>query len=97
VAAFEQEYRQHGYEASRLFIGRKQLSEILKRPHPDLWDLANAYVSAGMKEETLHTLFQGLPTHEPGLLQIRVDPDFDSIRSDPRYVELIRQIGFPNG
>jgi tetratricopeptide (TPR) repeat protein len=96
VAAFEQEYRQHGYEASRLLIGRKQLSEILKRPHPDLWELANAYVSAGMKEETLHTLFEGLPTHEPGLLQIRVDPDFDSIRNDPRYTELIRRIGFPN-
>jgi hypothetical protein len=40
-------------------------------------------------------LFQGVQIHEPGLLQIRVDPDFDSIRSDPRYAELVRQIGFP--
>jgi hypothetical protein len=57
--------------------------------------LANAYVAAGKKEETIHTLFRGLPVHEPGLLQVRVDPDFDSIRSDPRYAELVRQIAFP--
>jgi hypothetical protein len=37
-----------------------------------------------------------VPTHEPGLLQIRVDPDFDSIRNDSRYLELVRAIGFPN-
>ena len=32
---------------------------------------------------------------EPGLLQIRMDSDFDSLRSDPRHVKLVRQIGFP--
>jgi hypothetical protein len=53
-------------------------------------------VAAGMKEKTFQTLFQGLQTHEPGLLQIRVDPDFDSIRKDSRYLELVRKIGFPN-
>jgi hypothetical protein len=78
-----------------LSVARKDLKELLKRPSPDLWELANAYVLADMPEETLHTLFQGLPTHEPGLLRIRVDPDFDPIRNDPRYTELIRQIGFP--
>jgi hypothetical protein len=72
------------------------LDEILKIPQPDLWELANAYVATGMREETLATLFRGLPTHEPGLLQLRVDPDFDSIREDPRYAELIRQMNLPN-
>ncbi len=96
AAAYALEYRQHGYEAARLFVARKELNETLKSSHPDLWDVANAYVSAGMKEETFRTLFQELPMHDPGLLQIRVDPDFDPIRNDPRYLELIRQIGFPN-
>jgi TolB-like protein/tetratricopeptide (TPR) repeat protein len=95
VPAFEREYHEHGYKAAILYVSKRNLNEVLKRPNPDLWELANAYVLAGMPEETLRTLFQGLPTHEPGLLQIRVDPDFDPIRSDPRYAELIRQIGFP--
>ena len=96
ASAYVQEYRRHGYEAASLLVARKQLNEILKRSRPDLWELANAYVLTGMREEALRTLFRGLPIHEPGLLQIRVDPDFDSIRSDPRYAELVRQIGFPS-
>ena len=61
-----------------------------------LWELANAYAAAGRKDEALRTLLQGVPTHEPGLLQIRVDPDFDNVRDDARYAELVRQIGFPS-
>lgn len=96
VAAYLRQYRRSGYEAASLFIARQYLNEMLKLPQPDLWNLANAYVLAGMREEALSTLFRGLPTHEPGLLQIRVDPDFDSLRNDPRYAELVRGIGFPS-
>jgi len=96
IPAFEQEYHRHGYEAANSWIGRKESKEILKHPQPDLWDLANAYILAGMREEAMLTLLRGIPAHEPGLLQIRVDPDFDPIRDDPRYAELVRQIGFPS-
>jgi TolB-like protein/DNA-binding winged helix-turn-helix (wHTH) protein/tetratricopeptide (TPR) repeat protein len=95
VTGYVREYHKHGYKAASLFVARKYLDEILKQPHPDLWDLANAYVLADKREETMRTLFQGLQIHEPGLLQIRVDPDFDSIRNDARYGELVRRIGFP--
>jgi TolB-like protein/DNA-binding winged helix-turn-helix (wHTH) protein/tetratricopeptide (TPR) repeat protein len=95
VPPYVQEYHKHGYEAASLFIARKDLNEILKLPQPDLWGLANAYVLADMPEEALRTLFQGLQIHDPGLLQIRVDPEFDSIRHHPHYAELVRRIGFP--
>jgi TolB-like protein len=93
---YGREYRKHGYEAASLWVAKKQLDEMRKSSRPDLWDLANACVAAGMKDDALRTLFEGLKTHEPGLLQIRVDPDFDSIRNDPRYAELVRKIGFPS-
>jgi TolB-like protein/Flp pilus assembly protein TadD len=95
VDPYQREYRKHGYEAASLFIARKRLAELQKLPQVDLWDLANAYVAAGKVDETLRILEKGLPRHEPGLLQIRVDPDFDAIRGDPRYGELVRKIGFP--
>ena len=95
VAAYLREYHRHGYEAASVLIGTKYLKEILRKPHPDLWDLANAYVQAGKREETIQTLGRGLAIRDPGLLQIRVDPEFDPIRSDPRYSELVRKIGFP--
>jgi len=96
VAGYVREYHKHGYEAANLLIFQKDLKEILKRPQPDLWALANDYVLVGMPDKALRTMFKSLPQHEPGLLQVRVDPDFDPIRSDPRYAELVRQIGFPN-
>ena len=76
-------------------IAKQELKEIQKLPQPDLWGLANAYALAGMPDEAIRTLLKGVRSHEPGLLQVRVDPDFDPIRSDPRYAELIRQVGFP--
>jgi tetratricopeptide (TPR) repeat protein len=91
-----QEYGRNGYEAAQLFVAKKRLQEVLKQRHPNLWDLANAYVAAGMRDETLRCLYQGLPAHEPGLLQLRVDPDFDPVRDDRRFTDLIRQIGFPS-
>jgi hypothetical protein len=33
--------------------------------------------------------------HDAGLLSLRTDISFDSLRSDPRYAELVRKIGFP--
>ena len=95
ISGYLREYREHGYQAATSFAAREELRELLAHPHPDLWELANVYVAAGMRDETFRTLFQGLQTHEPGLLQIRVDPDFDQVRDDPRYAELVREIGFP--
>jgi TolB-like protein/DNA-binding winged helix-turn-helix (wHTH) protein len=96
AADYTREYREHGHDAASLLVATKELKQILKRPNPDMWDLANAYVAAGMRDETLRTLDRGLQIHEPGLLQLRVDPDFDSIRDDPRYAEIIRQMALPN-
>jgi hypothetical protein len=91
-----QQYRKHGYEVASTWMARQQLSGLLRQRQPDLWELANAYVAAGMQNEALDTLFRGLPVHEPGLLQVRVDPDLDPLRGDPRYAELVRGIGFPS-
>jgi TolB-like protein/DNA-binding winged helix-turn-helix (wHTH) protein/Tfp pilus assembly protein PilF len=93
---YGQEYRKHGFAAANAWVAKKRLHEMRKSQQQDLWDLANAYMAADMKDEALRTMFEGLKAHEPGLLQIRVDPDFDSIRQDPRYAELVRQIGFPS-
>jgi tetratricopeptide (TPR) repeat protein len=95
VPPYIQEYRRHGYEAANSFVAKKQLREMLTHSSTDLWSLANAYAFAGMRDEALRTLFQGFEIHDPGLLQIRVDPDFDLIRNDPRYAELLRRIRFP--
>jgi len=82
AADYTREYREHGHDAASLLVATKELKQILKRPNPDMWDLANAYVAAGMRDETLRTLDRGLQIHEPGLLQLRVDPDFSGVRNN---------------
>jgi TolB-like protein/DNA-binding winged helix-turn-helix (wHTH) protein/tetratricopeptide (TPR) repeat protein len=96
IPGYVREYHERGYDAAKLFLDRKFLDEILKRPQPDLWDLANAYALVNKREEAMRTLFRALEIHDSGLLQIRVDPEFDSIRDHPRYPELIRRISFPS-
>ena len=52
---------------------------------PDLGDKDHAF-------EWLNTAYQ---EHDVWLIALRTDPRFDSLRSDPRYAELVRKIGFP--
>jgi TolB-like protein/DNA-binding winged helix-turn-helix (wHTH) protein len=96
ISAYEREYHAHGYEAATRMVARKELEDLRKQAKPDLWEMVNDYAAAGMKEETIQLLLRRVAIHDPGLLQIRVDPDFDLIRDDPRYAELVRQIGFPS-
>lgn len=94
--SYLQTYRTSGFESAERLLGRMRLQELLRQHNPDLWELASAQVAAGMKDSAFVTLNRGLQSREPGLVQLRADPDFDSIRNDPRYDELIRAIGYPN-
>jgi tetratricopeptide (TPR) repeat protein len=57
--------------------------------------IAELYADIGDKDhafEWLNTAYQERCVLVVGL---RTDPMFDSLRSDPRYAELVRKIGFP--
>jgi serine/threonine protein kinase/tetratricopeptide (TPR) repeat protein len=52
-----------------------------------------AIVYAGLKdnERTVHYLNDAFQSRQPGLVLIRIDPTFDWLRSDPKFVELTRR------
>ena len=54
---------------------------------------ANVYTYLGMKDEALATLEQAVEDHDIFILQLKVDPAFDSLRDDPRFAEIVRKIG----
>jgi TolB-like protein/Flp pilus assembly protein TadD len=55
--------------------------------------LAWAYAMAGDKERAFALLEKAYQQHDPSLANLKVDPGFDSLRSDPRYVDLLKRVG----
>jgi len=57
------------------------------------FEAARCYAQAGEKELALGSLEDSYQRHYPGLSRLKVDPDFDPIRSDPRFQNLVRRAG----
>lgn len=59
------------------------------------WCLALIYAGLGDKEQVFFWLERSYQGREHDLVFSRVWPFFDSVRSDPRYVDLLRRVGLP--
>ena len=60
----------------------------------DYYTAADDYALLGQRDAAFMDLEKAFATHT-GLLVIKVDPELDNIRSDPRYADLLRRIGLP--
>jgi len=56
---------------------------------------AQVYIALGEREQGLAWLEKAYQERDPYLTRIKVDPAFDSIRSDPAFQVLIRRLGLP--
>ena len=72
-----------------------KLKEISKQGHvhPDL--LAGVYAGLGQREEAFEWLEKAYQVHARDLLELKYDPHFANLRSDPRFIELVGRIGLP--
>jgi len=60
---------------------------------PDPWMLAVAFVSTGDNDKALLWLGKAIDARCFGITYLRVDPTFDSLRSDSRFQNLLHRIG----
>jgi hypothetical protein len=95
AASFERTYKASGYARAARFLDQQFVIRERRKANPDSWDLACSYTRLGEKNEAFNWLERAYGEHHGGMLQIRMDPDLDSVRSDPRYKDLVRHIGFP--
>jgi TolB-like protein/Tfp pilus assembly protein PilF len=58
--------------------------------------LGYAYAIAGEKEPAFLWLEKAYQQHDPALANLKANPGFDSLRSDPRYLELLKKVGLSN-
>jgi DNA-binding winged helix-turn-helix (wHTH) protein/TolB-like protein/tetratricopeptide (TPR) repeat protein len=92
VLALTEAYRTGGESG----IWRKQieLAQKYQAKNPDLTLLmAEAFSHLGNKDETLRWLNRAADENHPATWVLRSDPDFDSLRSDPRFGDLLQRIG----
>jgi tetratricopeptide (TPR) repeat protein len=70
-----------------------QLKRLSKQRFVYAYGVALVYVGLGDKDQAFQWLEKSLQDHEARINRLKVDPLFDSVRSDPRYADLIRRIG----
>ncbi len=77
---------------------RKILHELIedsKRGVVELSGIARIYAALGETDQAFGWLEKAYEDHEHWLVALKVDPMFDSLRSDPRFQALLRRMNFP--
>jgi tetratricopeptide (TPR) repeat protein len=62
---------------------------------PDVYAIAEIYVALGDADRALKVLESQYRRREGGLILLNADPCFDSLKSDPRFQQLLQRIGLP--
>jgi serine/threonine protein kinase/Flp pilus assembly protein TadD len=78
-------------EARKLLDRLKEMS----KQKPVAYDMAIIHTGLGETDEAFAWLDRAYEQRSYGLLFIKVDPHLDSLRSDTRFADLVRRIGFP--
>ncbi|MGC1451335.1 MAG: protein kinase, partial [Candidatus Sulfotelmatobacter sp.] len=73
----------------------KQFKDLSSHAYVDLYQCAAIYAGLGDKDEAFRLLEKAYEEHSSSMPFLAVDPYWYGMRSDPRYVELVRKIGFP--
>jgi hypothetical protein len=57
------------------------------------YGIAAVYVGLGEKTEALAWLERAYAEHDVNITYLKVEPELDDLRAEPRFVELVRRIG----
>jgi adenylate cyclase len=87
-------YGRFGEQAQARRILSK-LDEIAKHRYVCPYPGAIIHLSLGEKDQTFALLERGFRERSVCMVLTKIDPQLDPLRSDPRYTDLIRRIGFP--
>ena len=59
------------------------------------WVVAKAYLDLGDKDKAFAELNKAYENHVSSLCWLKVEPQMDPLRDDPRFKELLKKVGFP--
>jgi len=70
-----------------------ELVELSKRTYVNPFSFFSIHLALGQNDQALERLEEAVQNHLSGMIFILVNPEFDPIRSDPRFKELVRRMG----
>ena len=95
IAAFERAYRKsgmHGFWETRVeqLEAREQAGAVVSPI-----ELAHAHAELGQADQAVEWLERAYAQRSGRIMYLKVSPEWNNIRSDPRFQELVDRVGFP--
>ena len=81
---------QKRHEANEML---NELNELAKRQYVSAYEIATIYVALGNNEQAFQLLEEACTEHSFHLVYLNVSPQFKSVRSDPRFQDLVQRVG----
>jgi len=94
ASAMEQGFRSAGWKGA-LAKGIEIRQVQRKTGYSSAYVIAALYADLGDKEQAFRWLNTALQEHAEGVMGLKTDFLLDPLRSDPRFVELVRKVGLP--
>src|SRR5713226_9684457 len=79
-------------EAKKLL---EELQERSKQRYISPCLIALVQIGLGNRDQAIASLEQGYTDRDQGMMYLKVDPEMDDLRSDPRFQDLLRRVGLP--
>lgn len=85
-----------GFWETYLKLTLQQMQQSAGQPDDDnVYLLAKIYSHLGKNDHAFEQLEKLYEARGLYIMQVKVDPAFDTLRSDPRYADLLRRLGLP--
>ena len=73
-----------------------QLGTLSRKQYVSPFYVATVYLGLGKNELAMNWLQKAYADRSNGLVFLKVEPELDPLRSDPRFISLLRKLNFPN-
>ena len=70
-----------------------ELNQLAKRQYVSAYEIATIYLALDNNEQAFQLLEEAYAEHSFHLVNLNVSPQFESIRSDPRFQDLLQRVG----
>jgi serine/threonine-protein kinase len=99
ASTLERSYAASGFEMAVRALAQKRLARLNEKTgrgeYVPAIEYVTAYTRLGDKEQAFAWLTKAVEERNRFALKIKADPIFDSLRSDPRFADLLRRVGLP--